>query len=709
MASSSSSAAANDDEDELSRNLRDQFLQCKICLDGLKEPKTLPCLHTFCAQCIVYYVEYNRLDQRKFSCPICRRHIYIPKDGIDGFPDSFFVESLNDVLSQQMTKSSQKIKNYECNICRFKEGSVQAKMMCVECKVELCDNCSKVHNEAKVTEGHTLLRLLVQPSSLSSSNYSLHLQQARENYCRIHKGEIVKYYCQTCNSPICLPCTFLDHKDHSIEEIKVVRHDFGKEMTKLVMNSQDNMIQLKMARDDLVELENELFTRKESVKTQIRRTVQDLIRSIQENEHVLMMEVDSFYDTLSVATDRQRVEKIIFRLQRANDFAEQLLSKETSPITQLVNRTEAKENLEQAQTYQLPDIRVHAEKMNRYLCYLPCKLDSFVGSVIQCASEANTNTMILRVTSQPTNKALFLHKCRLPSGQTFGEILSISFLPLNNDVVLLTTEKKFIKILTAARGILRYEFGGDDDDDGNLEHPSDLVVTRDGEIAVTDCGHLCVKVFDSFGVFKFSFGDGDLFSLPVAICVDFNNRFIVCDQVRQRLTIHRNHGDELVQIIDIIEVLKPEIILCFCNKIYVCDVINGCICIYSEDEGGFQLIVKFSSSVDGRGGSEADFLDCSGIAIDRTGNLIISDAIACRFHMINRNAEMSNVVTRGRSLFRPGCIALSNDAILAVTEREFTIDTKIIEEEDAPVAAATMNEGGNKTNVCIYRLIRSDV
>ena len=40
------------------------------------------------------------------------------------------------------------------------------------------------------------------------------------------------------------------------------------------------------------------------------------------------------------------------------------------------------------------------------------------------------------------------------------------------------------------RGNLKFEFGSDEE----LQHPSDLTITREGCIAVTDCGFLAVKV-----------------------------------------------------------------------------------------------------------------------------------------------------------------------------------------------------------------------
>jgi tripartite motif-containing protein 56 len=52
--------------------------------------------------------------------------------------------------------------------------------------------------------------------------------------CRVHKGEVIKFYCETCNSALCLPCTFLEHKGHEVEEIKAVREHFSHDINDLV-------------------------------------------------------------------------------------------------------------------------------------------------------------------------------------------------------------------------------------------------------------------------------------------------------------------------------------------------------------------------------------------------------------------------------------------------------------------------------------------
>ena len=274
-------AAAPDGGEPLCQNIRDQFLQCKICLDGLKEPKTLPCLHTFCADCIYYYIGHSRLDERKFACPICRRHIYIPKVGVDGFPDSFFVSHLNDIVLKSEAKADddQTSDDVICGICKFKDDKVAAKAMCVECKINLCENCSGDHSKAKITADHTLLP--VQKEATGSG----------DNYCRVHKGESIKFYCETCNCAICLPCTFIDHKEHNIVEIKAVQGSFMTEMKGLVAQSSDNILQLEEMAQDLSSLEQELLMRKEGIRYEIRKVGQDLIRDIQDQMKQLGVQV----------------------------------------------------------------------------------------------------------------------------------------------------------------------------------------------------------------------------------------------------------------------------------------------------------------------------------------------------------------------------------------------------------------------------------
>lgn len=79
--------------------LKDDHLTCAICLDHFKTPKALPCLHTFCENCIRDYVFGRNFDKvGKFPCPTCQQDTILPANGVSGFPNNFHVTNLNDAL-----------------------------------------------------------------------------------------------------------------------------------------------------------------------------------------------------------------------------------------------------------------------------------------------------------------------------------------------------------------------------------------------------------------------------------------------------------------------------------------------------------------------------------------------------------------------------------------------------------------------------------
>ncbi|XP_077985310.1 uncharacterized protein LOC144439952 [Glandiceps talaboti] len=61
--------------------------KCSICLDELRQPKTLPkCLHEFCRECLSQVILSNR---GQLKCPLCRTDntSCIGDRGIDGLPN----------------------------------------------------------------------------------------------------------------------------------------------------------------------------------------------------------------------------------------------------------------------------------------------------------------------------------------------------------------------------------------------------------------------------------------------------------------------------------------------------------------------------------------------------------------------------------------------------------------------------------------------
>ena len=47
-------------------------LTCAVCMEHFKEPKVLPCLHTYCKECLEKLVKKQRYDH-VITCPECRK------------------------------------------------------------------------------------------------------------------------------------------------------------------------------------------------------------------------------------------------------------------------------------------------------------------------------------------------------------------------------------------------------------------------------------------------------------------------------------------------------------------------------------------------------------------------------------------------------------------------------------------------------------
>lgn len=84
--------------------------KCPICLENFTNPKSLPCLHTFCELCIKSVIASAISDcqnqQRRVcvSCPECRTKHYPPfqnisaEEWVEKLPKNFQIQLFKDAL-----------------------------------------------------------------------------------------------------------------------------------------------------------------------------------------------------------------------------------------------------------------------------------------------------------------------------------------------------------------------------------------------------------------------------------------------------------------------------------------------------------------------------------------------------------------------------------------------------------------------------------
>ncbi|XP_078619302.1 protein meiotic P26-like [Branchiostoma floridae x Branchiostoma japonicum] len=181
------------------------FLECTICLEPFKDPKILPCLHTFCKGCLEKFVGEGK---DKFPCPTCRTETVLPEGGVTGLKNNFFVLSSRDTVQAHKSLVSKEDDKVHCDNC---EEHV-ANHGCVVCEEFLCEECTLAHRRGKRTRDHEIIgvvelkeMLITKTSSVKSKSLPM---------CPKHDDEKLKFYCETCQHPICRDCTVLQHKDH---------------------------------------------------------------------------------------------------------------------------------------------------------------------------------------------------------------------------------------------------------------------------------------------------------------------------------------------------------------------------------------------------------------------------------------------------------------------------------------------------------------
>ena len=143
----------------------EEQLTCSICLDLYTNPKSLPCLHSFCQQCLEGLPLDCQGDNHFISCPTCRYHTQLPKSkGAADFPTAFHINNLKEVHNLLIKVSGQQV---TCKSCT----TTNATGYCKECAEFLCQECIDGHKKYASIAYHNIA-LLVNYRCYQSSKVS---------------------------------------------------------------------------------------------------------------------------------------------------------------------------------------------------------------------------------------------------------------------------------------------------------------------------------------------------------------------------------------------------------------------------------------------------------------------------------------------------------------------------------------------------------
>ena len=175
-------------------------LTCSKCKESLREPKLLPCLHSFCKSCL----EELAGQGQSLTCTNCQYQVILPETGVTGLQNDFQAERFLGAkkLSEKQVCGNRK----DCeNI---------ATMYCCECDKFLCEQCLQVHKGWGAFRTHCVLTADEVKNNLEK------LARNQTPKCETHDQSENRIYCKTCNALICDTCKKTIHENHDTEVVE---------------------------------------------------------------------------------------------------------------------------------------------------------------------------------------------------------------------------------------------------------------------------------------------------------------------------------------------------------------------------------------------------------------------------------------------------------------------------------------------------------
>ncbi|XP_041819530.1 transcription intermediary factor 1-alpha isoform X1 [Chelmon rostratus] len=258
---------------------------CKLSFHN-REPKLLPCLHSFCKRCLP--APFRSADPRRDSqgqvdnnkplgairCPVCRQECW-EMDVLD----NFFVKDSAEVPSSTVEKTSQ--------VCMSCDDNTEATGYCVECVEFLCVTCIEAHQRVKFTRDHTIR----QKEEMSPEAVSISTQ--KPVFCDIHKQEPLKLFCETCDRLTCRDCQLLKHKDHNYQFLEDAYRNHRQYLENMTQQLQEKRKAIEDVSSCISTGLQQVDENRKSVTNEIKKSICNLIMEINRKGKILVNQLEA--------------------------------------------------------------------------------------------------------------------------------------------------------------------------------------------------------------------------------------------------------------------------------------------------------------------------------------------------------------------------------------------------------------------------------
>ena len=289
-------------------------LKCSICLELYKDPRILPCLHTFCLECLKRLV-VDEEDKSTITCAQCRKNHSVPDGGV-----VMFLQNITILLDLMEAKSTDdKTEKLVCGSCTSNDPAVAFCEMCGD--LYLCNTCVSCHHRMKILKIHNVIKLdeLVEHFMKFASD------------CPKHVGNQRNLYCKVCDTPVCTLCTRSDHTGHYYDEIDAVRSDVLSKVDTLIADARDKVHECKDAMNFTDLVENKIIKEKRRIEEEVNLKYDEIIKEVEIYRKQALDDIEEAFaaDGKVVCAGRNSIELLLNEIEsclKSSDRFQSLVS-----------------------------------------------------------------------------------------------------------------------------------------------------------------------------------------------------------------------------------------------------------------------------------------------------------------------------------------------------------------------------------------------
>ena len=615
-------------------NLNDQ-VSCSVCMCTFTDPKQLPCLHSFCLQCL-NDIQRSSGVHGQITCPECRRQFQIPGSGTPSeLPTNFRINSLLDVLTIKECSTA----NVKCGNCDKRSAQT---LYCFQCCSFWCEECILGHNIIRTNKEHKTLAL----KDFQDQDLQAVLQRPAFCQKKHHEKEELKFFCKSCKVAICNTCAVTLHEGHGKMPLQEAADACKIQINSMISSLKDKMVEKRKEVEQLNQKSMEVQAQVADVKSQVQTNVDQMIAIIEARKQDVFnaVEYQAKKSLQSLSQKKGEVENQKKIIESAIARTESLMKRNFSIEILGFNETFDKILQEQGSqgnrdTEFIP--RFSFTKSEKLINVLNSEGIGNVKIVLsetkaqQSGAKGKESSKVIagikgaNVCDSPLETQVQTRRFRSvlsfgQKGESVGMLNNPWGVAVNGHDEIAVTEflNHRVSVFSSDGTHLR-SFGRKGQNNGEFQFPTGIAFDSHGNIVVADCYNHRVQVFDRNGNFLSMFGkqgsrDNQLES-PQGLSINGNGDIIVADKGNKLIKIFSSSGEYLRKFGGAGSLVMPYHCIQHGQYFIVSD--GGDNSIKMFDLGG-KLISKFGK----QGDKDGEFNQPRYLSVNKEGLLMVCDA-----------------------------------------------------------------------------------